>query len=41
MPLERTAAPPLRFREVLADFGGAHAANAVVAFLFPPLFGFA
>ncbi|HLS85061.1 MAG TPA: benzoate/H(+) symporter BenE family transporter [Burkholderiales bacterium] len=34
MPLERTAAPPLRFREVLADFGGAHAANAVVAFLF-------
>jgi benzoate membrane transport protein len=34
MPLERNAAPLPRLPQVLADFGGAHAANAVVAFLF-------
>ncbi|HYE41485.1 MAG TPA: benzoate/H(+) symporter BenE family transporter [Ramlibacter sp.] len=34
MPLERNAAPAARLRDLFADFGGVHAANAVVAFLF-------
>jgi benzoate membrane transport protein len=34
MPLERNAAPLPRLPQVLADFSGAHAANALVAFLF-------
>jgi len=34
MPLERAVLPLPRARRVLADFGGAYAANAVVAFLF-------
>src|SRR5438105_6656386 len=34
MPLERAVIPVPRARQVLADFGGVYAANAVVAFLF-------
>jgi len=34
MPLERPPAPPPSLRQVLADFGGLYAVNAVVAFIF-------
>ena len=34
MPLEPAATPVPRPRQILADFGGLHASNAVVAFLF-------
>jgi benzoate membrane transport protein len=34
MPLELAATPVPRPRQILADFGGLHASNAVVAFLF-------
>ncbi|MCG6875796.1 MAG: benzoate/H(+) symporter BenE family transporter [Betaproteobacteria bacterium] len=34
MPLEKPAAPPPSVRQVLADFGGLYAVNAVVAFIF-------
>src|SRR5262245_63824033 len=34
MPLEPTATPVPRPRQILADFGGSYASNAVVAFLF-------
>jgi benzoate membrane transport protein len=34
MPVERPAAPPPSAREVLADLGGVHAINALVAFIF-------
>jgi len=34
MPLEKPTAAPPRLRQVLADFGGLYAANALVAFIF-------